>query len=225
MGGENYIPRSDSEFDTWQNNFVTYVMANATALGITTAEVNELSSARAAWNTSYAIHITQQNASRGAAEIKDETKDAHESIIRQLTKKIQARKETSDLQRESLGITVRDTTKTPLSEQIVLTEPPPIIEAKCTGPKTVRIDFYPTQAPGESEALPQGIDGVAIWFAEGGIPATEGSWRFLALDTNSPYIHNVGNTGTMTLAYKAQWFDKRKRMGPFCDPVVIGVTG
>jgi len=123
-----------------------------------------------------------------------------------------------------LGITVPDLTKTPLSEQIVLTTPPPIIEAKCTGAKTVRIDWYPTQAPGESEALPQGINGVSIFVAEGGIPSDESQWRFLALDTNSPYVHNAGNDSTVTLAYKAQWFDRRKRMGPFGNPVVVAVT-
>jgi len=123
-----------------------------------------------------------------------------------------------------LGGREKDTQPTPLSEQIVLTTPPPVIQAKCTGPKTVRIDWYPTQAPGESEALPQGIDGVNIWVAEGGIPSDESQWRFLAMDTNSPYIHNVGNESSATMAYKAQWFDRRKRMGPFGSPALVAVT-
>ena len=220
----HYIPQSDPGFDAWQNNFVTYVNANASALGITPAEVAELIGTRVAWNTSYSMNITAHNAARGATEAKDNSRDAHESVIRKLTKKVQAREETTDVQREALDITVPDTTRTPLSEQIVLTEPPPRVEAICTAPKQVRVDWYPTPVDTESEAKPQGIDGVAIWYAEGGIPADESGWRFLALDTNSPYVHNVGNDETVTLAYKSQWFDRRKRMGPFCDPVTVAVT-
>ncbi|HAH31730.1 MAG TPA: hypothetical protein DCL44_05385 [Elusimicrobia bacterium] len=99
-----------------------------------------------------------------------------------------------------------------------------MIKALCTGPKTVRIDWSPSHDSGDSAALPKGIDGVAIWVADGGIPSTKDKWRFLALDTNSPYIHNVRNDMTVTLAYKAQWFDKKKRMGPFGDPVIVAVT-
>ncbi|MBI4721947.1 MAG: hypothetical protein HY769_02940 [Candidatus Stahlbacteria bacterium] len=221
---EDYVPRADGDFDTWQNAFVSYVIANSGLLGLTLTDVTELQVAQATWNAAYPSHITAQNTARAKAEIKDDARDTFETVIRQKTKKVQARPETTDAQKEGLGVTVIDTTKTPLSEQIVQTEPLPVVEAKCTGPKQVRIDWYPTQAPGESEALPQGIDGVVIWYAEGGIPATEDGWRFLAMDTNSPYIHYVNNNTTVTIAYKAQWFDRRKRMGPFCDPVTVAVT-
>ena len=221
----DYIPQSDPGFDTWQNVFVNYVQTNATALGITPTEVSELIGTRMGWNTNFANSVTAQNAARGAVESKDDSRDTHESVIRQLTKKIQARKETTDAQREALGITVPDTTRTPLSENIVLSEPPPVLEAVCTAPQQVRLNWRPSVVGTNSEAKPQGIDGVAIWYAEGGIPSDESLWRFLALDTNTPYVHNVGNTGSVTIAYRAQWFDKRKRMGPFGNPVTVAVTG
>ena len=220
----DYVPGPDGDFDTWQNNFVNYVQANATALGITPAEVTKLIGTRIGWNTNFANSVTAKNAARGAVESKDDSRDTHESEIRQLTQKVQARPETTDAQREALGITVPDTTKTPLSENIVLMEPPPVIKPICTAPKQVVIKWYPDQTVTDSEAKPQGLDGVAIWYAEGGIPSDDAEWRFLALDTNTPYVHNVGNTGSVTIAYKAQWFDRRKRMGPFCDPVTIAVT-
>ena len=221
----DYIPQSDPAFNAWQEIFINYAIANSMALGISISEKMELQSAGMGWTTHYLTHINAQNAAKGATENKEENKDTLESVIRQLTKKIQARAETTDAQREALGITVPDTTLTPLSENIVLTEPPPRVEAICTAPKQVRVDWYPSAVGTESKAKPQGIDGVAIWYAEGGIPADESGWRFLALDTNSPYVHNVGNDASITLAYKAQWFDRRKRMGPFCDPVTVAVTG
>jgi hypothetical protein len=56
------------------------------------------------------------------------------------------------------------------------------------------------------------------------IPTDKKQWRFLTMDTNSPYIHNVKNDTTITMAYKAQWFDGKMRMGPFCQPVIVAVT-
>jgi len=220
----DYIPRTDGVFNGWFRNFCDRIIATPAAYGVLPADLTDLQGVYADWLLKYPAHTTAQTTARAAAETKDDSRDESESVGRRLAKLIQARKETTNAQREELGITVADTTKTPLSEQIVLSTPPPVIQAKCTGPKTVRIDWYPTQAPGESEALPQGIDGVNIWVAEGGIPSDESQWRFLAMDTNSPYIHNVANDVTVTLAYKAQWFDRRKRMGPFCDPVVVAVT-
>ena len=220
----DFLPRMDGAFHPWFKNFCDRIIANPAAYGVLPADLADLTAVYTAWQTDYPAHITAQSTARAAAEKKDDTRDEAESVARRLAKLIQARKATTNAQREELGITVADTTKTPLSDQIVLTTPPPIIEVKCTGPKTVRIDWYPTQAPGESEALPQGIDGVNIWVAEGGIPSDESQWSFLAMDTNSPYVHNAANDVTVTLAYKAQWFDRRKRMGPFCTPVVVAVT-
>jgi hypothetical protein len=221
---KDYIPDPDGDFHQWQKNLVDLIAADPAAYGLTPAEATQLTSLQTTWRTAYHSHITAHNNAQAAAETKEESRDGLESGIRILVRKIQANPSVTDAQREQLGITVPDKIKTPLSEQIVLETPPPVIQAKCTGPKTVRIDWYPTQAPGESEALPQGIDGIGIWVAEGGIPADPGMWRFLAMDTNSPYIHNAGNAATVTLAYKAQWFDRRKRVGPFCGPVTVAVT-
>jgi len=220
----DYIPRSDGDFNVWLKNVCERISATPAAYGVLPDELAELQTVYAAWQTDYRAHVADQNKAHGSTEVKDASRDEAESVGRRLSKLIQSRKGTTDAQRQELGFTVQDTTRTPLAEQIVLTEPPPVIKAKCTESKTVRIDWYPSQAEGQSEALPMGIDGVAIWVAEGGIPGDKQQWRFLALDTNSPYVHNVRNDATITLAYKAQWFDRRKRMGPFCSPVVVAVT-
>jgi len=219
----DYIPRSDGDFNTWQDNFVAYAVANTAPLGLLPGEIIDLQSAQAVWGTAFTNNVTAQNAARGAAVTKDEERDEFETILRQLTKKIQARVETTNLQREALGITVPDLTRTPIPAELVLTTPSPIVEAHCTDAKTVRIDWYPSMAEGESEAIPQGLDGVAIYYAVY-VEGVENQFKFLAMDTNSPYIHNVENDITKTLIYKARWFDKRKRVGPFGDEVRCAVT-
>jgi len=219
----DYIPKPDSSFNTWQQNYVNYAVANALALGLTPVEITTLQGEQLQWITAYNNHIVAQNTARGAQATKDDERDELEAIIRTLTKKIQARTETTNMQRESLGITIPDTTRTPIPPELVLTTPPPMIEIRCTAPKTVTINWYPSSVGGSSDAIPQGLDGVAIYYAV----KTDGEpleFKFLAMDTNTPYIHNVENAETVTLVYKAQWFDKRKRLGPFSAEVRVAVT-
>jgi hypothetical protein len=214
----------DGYFNVWFINFCVRILANPAAYGVSPEDLADLTAVYADWQVDYPAHTTAQTTARAAAEKKDGTRDEGESVGRRIAKLIQARKATTDTQRAELGITVPSGTRTPLSDQIVLTTPAPVIKAKCTESKTVRIDWYPDQAPGESEALPHGIYGVHIWVAEGGNPSDESQWRFLATDTNSPYVHNVANDATITMAYKAQWFDRRGRKGPFGAPIVVAVT-
>ena len=227
----NFIPRTDGDFNAWFRNFCDRIIANPATYGVSPEDLAALQAVYTDWLLKYPKHITDQTTARASAGDKDNSRDAAESVGRRLARLIQARMGTTNAQRGELNITVPDLVKTTLSEQIVLETPAPVIQVKCTASKTVRIDWYPSQTEGQSEALPKGIDGLALWLAEmplGGspadIPADKKQWRFLAMDTNSPYIHNVGNSSTVTLAYKAQWFDKKMRMGPFCQPVIVAVT-
>lgn len=223
---KDYLPRKESNFAGWEKQYAQIIASEAASFGITPGEAANLQSLHGLWEASYQVHIAAQNQAQAATERKDKDMKSLKSFIRILTRKIQANPSITNAMREKLGITVPDKIRTPLSEEIVLNEPSPVIRAKCTAPQTVRIDWYPSQAKGEKESLPKGISGVRIWVAqvtEKGV--AEASWRFLTADTHSPYIHSVGNNGTITLAYKAQWFDRRQRTGPFGDPVEVAVTG
>ena len=48
----DYIPGSDGAFDNWEGVFVTYVFANAVALGVDPLYVAALSTARTGWSPS-----------------------------------------------------------------------------------------------------------------------------------------------------------------------------
>ena len=216
---------SDDDLFNAQGTYVNRVVVKAVDWGIPAPAVAALVARRAEYEPLYHKAQDKNTRSKTAVAAYQRIRDLYENELRIFhNERIAPSTSITVEDKLTLGGRAKDTQRTPLSDQIVLATPPPILQAICTGPKTVRIDWYPTQAPGQSEALPQGIDGVNIWVAEGGIPRDESQWRFLALDTNSPYIHNAANDTTVTLAYKAQWFDKRKRMGPFCNPVVVAVT-
>ncbi|MBI4721838.1 MAG: hypothetical protein HY769_02365, partial [Candidatus Stahlbacteria bacterium] len=44
-----------------------------------------------------------------------------------------------------------------------------------------------------------------------------GSWQWLADDTKSPYVHSIGDGTALAVEYKAQWYDRKGRVGPFSE--------
>ncbi|MBI4722141.1 MAG: hypothetical protein HY769_03965 [Candidatus Stahlbacteria bacterium] len=224
MTRKDYIPSTDIGFDQWLQEFTNYVVTYFGVLGITVAEKDALVARRFDWNNKYQNHIDAVQAVRGTKEMKDNCHESTEEYARFIAQRIQSYSETTDAQREALGITVKDEELTGLSEDVVLMTPPPTLSVDHSQPGISGISFGLNPQNERENAKPDGIAGAKIWFYIGGLPPEGASWQFLADDTNSPYIHKVNNAATVTIAYRAQWFDRKMRLGPLGDPVVVAVT-
>jgi len=220
----DYIPASDSLFDEWARNFSEICITYAAELGLSPGDVSSIESAYHDWQLGYVNHQNARNAARGAAEHKDEQRDNAEEIFRRFTKIIQARPETTDSHREALGITVPDRTRTVLAAQMVLANEAPLLLVDHSLRGQTIIHFGPNPSNERENALPQGMSGGKIWYHVGGLPESLDEWRWLADDTNSPYTHIIGGAEPVTIAYRAQYFDRRMRLGPFGDPVVVTIS-
>ena len=220
----DYLPNSDIEFDQWLQNFTNYVVAHATQLGVNTMEKSSLVARNSDWGNKYQTHILAKAAARGATEMKDIERKSAEEFVRRLVKRITSYGGTNDADREAMGITVRDTELTPLSEDVVLNTPTPIVIIDHSQKKTAIVHFGANPQNEHENAKPNGIAGARIWCHIGGLPAEGEDWSFLADDTNSPYNHIVNNNATMTIAYRAQYFDRRLRLGPLGDPIVVAIS-
>ena len=76
-------------------------------------------------------------------------------------------------------------------------------------------------------AKPPHIRGAEIWFAQNGIPGSDpeaGPWEYAGQDTNSPYVHFMPMAQSGTIAYRARWFDRIGRPGPFGETVEVAVA-
>ena len=51
-----------------------------------------------------------------------------------------------------------------------------------------------------------------------------GPWNFVADDPNSPYLHNLGITEPLNVEYRAQWIDKKQRVGPYSETAKCTVS-
>jgi len=220
----DYIPKPDAEFEEWFAGFLAYCVAHQAELGLTPADILEIQVAKVTWSVAYSQHLAAQNAAEGATETKEEKRDTGEAVIRKFVKIIQARPGVSDANREGLGITVRDTTLTPLSEDIVRTTPAPRLELDWSKRGQVIIHFGPNPGDERNNGLPQGIKGAKLWFCYGVPTDANAVWTWLADDTHSPYLHAVPSGTSLTITYRAQYFDRRMRLGPFGDPVTATIT-
>jgi hypothetical protein len=65
----DYIPRSDAEFNAWQANFVASANANLAGLGLVAADLTPIITVQGAWSSAYSAHVAvsaaAQFASRG----------------------------------------------------------------------------------------------------------------------------------------------------------------
>jgi hypothetical protein len=219
----DFIPRPDDAFDDWFQKYQFYVAANFAALGLTPAEALEVQTLKINWSLGYSAHLVAHDAARAAAETKDEKRETAEEGIRKITKKIQARPETTDAQREGLGVTVPDRIPTPLDPEKILLHAPPLHQVAPHRGQVV-LHFGPDPGNENSNALPDICRAVRIFRAAGGVPVDVSGWIFVAEISHSPYVDVLANSAPITVSYRFQYVDRLGRPGPFSDPVTVAVS-
>jgi hypothetical protein len=219
----NYIPRPDPAFDDWFQKYQLYLAAHVAELGLTPAEALEVQTVKVNWSLGYSNHLAAQDAAHAAQEAKDEKREAAEVVIRKITRKIQARPETTDAQRESLGITVPDRIPTPLDPEKILLHPPPLHKAVPQRGQVV-LHAGPNPEDENHNALPEICRGIAVWRAAGGVPPEASGWSYVAEISHSPYVDVLGNSQPVTVSYRFHYVDRLGRPGPFSDPVTVAVS-
>src|SRR5882672_9926278 len=208
----DYIPSSDGDFNAWLQNFVDYVAANAATLGVSPAEVTSLQTARTDWNAKYATNGTAQAAAQSARQAKDDSRDGTETTVRPLVGRLQSSITVTDAQRQSMAITVRATTRTPVGTPT--TKPVPQIDTSQRLQHT--ISFVDELTP-TSRAKPPGVQGCEIWQKVGDpAPAGPNDVKYVATDTRSPYLaeFDAADAGK-TAYYMLRWISTRGDTGPW----------
>ncbi len=211
----DYIPAGDPAFDTWQDNFVTYVSANAMALGLDPLiDIPPLAAAQTTWATDYPANTAAQAAAQSARQAKDAARAAFETVVRPLVRRIQAEPAVTDSQRAAAGITVPDTIPTPVG--------PPITRPVVTVDTAQRLRHtiaFADEATPTSKAKPAGVRGVQVWVKVGDpAPVDPSELTFIAIDTRTPYTLDFeGADGGKTAHYMLRWESTRAEPGPWSE--------
>lgn len=209
----DYIPGPDASFQAWQSNFVTYANANLAALGLTAADMTPITAAQTPWVNGFTAHIAAVNAAKAAKQTKDEARAAYVAVIRPLVRRLQASPQVSDAERAALGITVRDNQPSPIGPPTTS----PIVSVECGNRLQHTLRFVDSATP-TRRAKPAGVLGVEIWNHVGTTPPTENDLRFVAVDTNAPYVLTYPSAeGGKTAYYWLRWVSPTGERGPWSE--------
>ncbi len=216
----DYIPGPDASFNAWLANFVTYANANLANLGLVAADMTPVTTAQTAWGSGFTAHVTAKAAAMAAKQNKDETRAAVVAAVRPLVRRLQASTVVSDAERAALGITVPSAGGTigpPTSR--------PLVSVECGQRLQHTLRFVDESTP-TKKAKPAGVLGVEIWNKVGTTPPTsEGELRFVAVDTNAPFVVNFeAEDGTKTAYYWLRWVSPTGERGPWSEQAAATIA-
>ncbi|MGH6629317.1 MAG: hypothetical protein ACREB3_06270, partial [Burkholderiales bacterium] len=206
----------DADFDSWQANFLAYATANQAALDITAPEIAALNTAQTNWSGEYADHVTAQAAAISAKELKDLRRFEYEQLIRPIAQRVQVRPISTDAQRAGLGITVLDTTRTPVG--LPTTRPVGNVD---TSQRLRHIVGFADEGTPTKKTKPPGVHGCEIWVLVGPVPPTGlNQCTLLAVDTKTPYLAEYEpGQGNQTAHYILRWVNTKGQPGPISETI------
>jgi hypothetical protein len=219
---EDYVPRPDDKFDTFQAGFIGYVNGHKAELGVTNDEATALTAKQTAWAAAYATHTAAQTAAKSATTAKEDARSPLESSIRSFAGRFQASESITDAQREAMEIPVHATTRT----RVGVPTTRPIATVDTSRRLSHVIDFRDEDKP-RSKAKPAGVAGCEIWVKVGGAPPADPSeLRYVATDTATPYLAEyLGADAGKTAHYWLRWLNTRGEPGPWSDTVSATIPG
>lgn len=219
--GINFIPRSDAEFDVWQENIMTQMKADKDKFAMSNDSDAELSSLQAEWNARNVEHLDKQSKAAAARVAKDEKREEFEAALRRQVKATQSAPGVTDADRALLRITIRDTQPTapaaPATRPVVQVDTSQRLRHKLA----VTDELTPT-----SRSKPKGSSYYEVWVKVGDPAPTDASQlRFVDTSTTSAFVVDYeGTDAGKTAHYMVRWVNSRKEKGPWSQTVSATIT-
>lgn len=212
-----FIPRSDSEFGEFAQNFVDH----AGQLQLSSALVQALRADNGQWKLHYEKHLDAQEAARAATQGKDSARADFTAKIREAAAIVQANPDISDEEKVAAGLPVYKTTRTPASVPTTR----PVVEVD-TSQRLAHVIHFRDEGS-SSKARPKGVQGAEIWAKIGDAPpASENELRFMGLDTRTPYTAKFDfEDGGKTCYYMLRWVNTRQESGPWSETIEATIVG
>lgn len=223
-GGTNYIPRPDGDFDAWASHYYDAVEKWWETQELDPNGLKPLEAALVAWQKDYPAHVAAQQEAEGARQAKDAARAALEKEVRPITNFVQGFPKTTDADRATIGITVRDTSKTP--------SPTPtsalVVQVESGQRLTHGLRFTDAASP-TRRGKPPGTIGAEVWLAlaPSGQPAPPlgDSYRFLSVSSRGNLQTDFPSTEAGKTAYYAlRWVSTRGEKGPWSEVAAATVA-
>lgn len=212
-----YIPRPDCDFAAFAEHYNQAVHTFYQDQGLDDNDLKGLENALAQWQKDYPSHIAAQAAAEGARQAKDAARRSLEREIRPITNFIQGYPRTTNNDRATIGITVRQptggTSPAPTSRPLVQ------VDTSLRLRHTIR---FTDEATPTRRARPRNTLGaevrVKVVEAHGPAPIDPESMRFVTLATSGVVTTEYGSEASgKTAVYMLRWVGPRGAVGPWSE--------
>jgi hypothetical protein len=219
-----YIPRPDADFSAFAEHFYQAVEKWWQVQGLSETDLKPLKDALAAWDEAYPEHLAARNAAEAARQTKDSARLALEREVRPIANFIQTFPATTDADRATIGITVRQATggtpRTPTSRPLVL------VDAGDRLRHTIRFVDEASAQPGTGgrlrRARPKGTLGAEVRMVltppNDPAPIDPETMRYITLATNGEATTTFPTSAAgQTAVYCLRWVAPRGGVGPWSE--------
>jgi len=221
---EQRIPRADGNFAAYANHYYEAVEKFYDVQGLDPAGLTDLLKALDAWNTAYSKHVAAQNAAEGARQTKDAAKRALEGEIRPVTAFVQGFPQTTNADRATIGITIKDTGGTPTTAPASR----PLVSIDTGNRLTHRLRIVDASTPTRA-ARPRGTFGAEVYFAlvepNTAPPNDLARYKFIRTVTRDrAEVRFQSEQGGKTAAYLVRWVSATGEPGPWSETAMATVA-
>jgi len=212
-----YIPRPDGDFGAFSNHYYEAVEKWWDAQGLDPGGLSDLKKALDTWNAMLPVHVSAQNAAEGARQNKDAARRELERHVRPIANFIQTYPATTDADRATIGITVKQptggTSPAPTSRPVVRVD---------TGDRLRHTIRFTDEATPTRRARPKNTLGAEVRLklvgAQQPVPTDPNALSYLTLATNGIATTTFPfEDGGKTAVYMLRWVGPRGAVGPWSE--------
>jgi hypothetical protein len=214
MAGD-FIPHADGAFLEWAKTLVAYAEAHLTAFKVEQAALTPVQTLFTTYQTAY---TAAEDPNRGKVDVlaKNEARDALKSAIRTFVKAyLTYNPAVSDTDKESMGLPLHDTTRTPVPPPSTIPE----VELDSSIIRQITVHFKDNGS--DKHGKPQGVHGIELrWSFLETAPNSVGDLKNSAFDTATSYTFAFDETDRGKALYICpRWENNKGEKGPWGEIV------
>lgn len=222
-----YFPSRDADIGPWLANFDDLITANPTDYGLTAPDAVIINAQRMAWDAAYALAVNPATRTPVTVAAKDVAKATMRSIVLPYATAISANPAVLDADKVAVGVTVRISTRTPISAPGAA----PGFDLLSLYPGEATLRTYDLSTP-TSKKMPYGAVGIEVVQSLGTAPAVDpDAASFSTLVSKSPSViafapSDAGKVATLWARYRMRPRGSEPgRYSPWSAPLVFTVPG
>lgn len=219
MASSYYIPARDGDFATFAAAFSSQITATPTAFGLTAPQAVTLATLNTTFATALGVATNPSTRTAAAVAAKDVARANLQFLIQSYASIIQAFPTITEAQLSALGLTVRSTTRTPITAPTTF----PLLTIVQIQSQQARLVIADETTP-DARARPVNVVGMQLWYQVAGVaPVSTTGMTYAGLVTRTPVAVELPEAAVGKTVYMlGRWVTARGLQGPI-SPLVSAI--